>query len=368
MKVSIIGSRGYPSTYGGFETLVRRLAPWLVHRGHEVTVYGREQGRRLVRYERIDGVRVVHTPGVERKSLSTSTYGVTSALHAIKDRPDAALVLNVANGPILPILRTASVPTVVNVDGIEWERDKWGGVAKRAFRIGARLTAKFGDRLIGDSREICRIWHDEFNRDLSFVPYGGDILRFDRPSRLLEVDLEPRQYVLVVARLVPENSVGLFLDAMELLGWTPTPVIVGSSNYQNELTERLERERAAGHLIWLGHVSDQTLLGELWHYSSVYFHGHTVGGTNPALLQALGAGARVLAVDTPYNREVLQDEVFLVEPRASEVASRLRAAHESSDVAELADIGRNIVQSRYSWDMVLRGYETELELARGASE
>ena len=163
-SVAIIGTRGYPSFYGGFETLVRKLAPFLADRGWQVTVYGRPHGTVIsAQYQRED-IRSLTTKGIESKSLSTLTFGATSILDASKRRPDVALVMNVANGYWLPMLRWRRIPSVVNVDGIEWQRDKWSKLGKAVFKLGAQLTARFGDILISDSREIGAFWQKTFNR------------------------------------------------------------------------------------------------------------------------------------------------------------------------------------------------------------
>jgi glycosyltransferase involved in cell wall biosynthesis len=201
-SVAIIGTRGYPSYYGGFETAVRKLAPYLVDHQWDVTVYGRSADTPLD--PNLDlRVEVVTTPGIENKSLSTLSYGFTACLHAAWRKPNVALVMNVANGFWLPLLALRGIPTVVNVDGIEWERAKWGRFAKFVFRLGARLTARFGTVLIADSKEIARRWQADFSRSSLFIPYGGD----EGVERLDREPFTHRRYVLAVARFVPENTV-----------------------------------------------------------------------------------------------------------------------------------------------------------------
>src|SRR3954454_16709655 len=208
-RVAIMGTRGYPSYYGGFETLVRRLAPFLADRGWDVTVYGRPGATCSDDPLRDPRIHTVTTAGRETKSLSTLSYGCTSCLHGTLHKPDIALVMNVANGYWLPLLKSRRIPVVLNVDGIEWDRDKWGRCAKAVFRIGAHLSARFADTLVFDARAIEARWRADFARDGVFIPYGGDT-----PTGLpLVGGLQHRKYVLMVARLVPENTVSEFLDA-----------------------------------------------------------------------------------------------------------------------------------------------------------
>lgn len=364
-SVAIIGTRGYPSYYGGFETAVRRLAPYLVSRGWDVSVYGRP-GSTKDEDPAADGrVRRITTAGVETTSLSTLSFGLTATLHAMRERPDVALVMNVANGFWLPLLRLRGIPVVVNVDGIEWEREKWNRFAKKVFRLGASLTAKFANELIADAQAIAERWKRDYARSSRFVPYGGDV------PRMLPVEqgLKHRNYILVVARFVPENTMGEFFDAIDCLGDKYPVVIVGSSGYGGELDRRAaELEHRYENVRWLGHLSDDARLHAMWQHAGVYFHGHSVGGTNPALVQAMACGAPIVARDTVYAREVLADTAEYVRPDAEEIAEALDSAmqkantHDSTRVIERA-------KNHYSWESVCLGYEQALlsQLQRGAS-
>jgi glycosyltransferase involved in cell wall biosynthesis len=370
MRVAIIGSRGYPSTYSGFETLVRQLAPHLRDSGHAVTVYSRDSAGGA-RVDSCDGIRRVRTRGCDGKSTSTLTYGLTSVLDSRHRGYDAALVLNVANGFYLPILRRASVPTAVNVDGIEWERDKWSRLGKAVFRAGARMSARYADRLIADSRAIGAYWREHFGVPSVYIPYGGDGPHDAGTGHLGQLGLRPGGYVLAVARIVPENNIDLFLDAVDRLDPAVPVVVAGSASYRSPLEDRLRRTaRSRPALQWLGHVDDQSRLQQLWTHCGVYFHGHSVGGTNPSLLQAMGAGSPVLAVDTVYNREVLGGGEQVVGRDPAELAARMEAMLADPPLRHAcARRGRGIVADRYRWGAVCQRYEdvlVELATARAA--
>ena len=357
-RVAIIGTRGYPSYYGGFETAVRRLVPDLADAGWDVTVYGRK-GTQNDDPTRDPRVAVRQTRGIESKALSTLTYGLTASSDAIVRGTDVALVMNVANGFWLPFLRLRGIPTVVNVDGIEWERAKWGKLARAVFRAGAWLTAKFADTIVVDAEAIGDYWRKKFGRESVFIPYGGDLdAGFDVP-----LGLQRRQYVLVVARFVPENTIAEFLEAAEALADEHDIVIVGSSGYGGELDERA-RALADGNekVQWLGHLSDDRLLHALWEHAGVYFHGHSVGGTNPALVQAMALGAPTVALDTVYNREVLgADHTAFVPAEPREIASAIVTVLGDPEQQEhMSALATERARHRYSWRSVAEGYEAAL--------
>ncbi len=357
MKLAILGSRGFPSTYGGYETLVRYLSPYLVRAGHEVTVYcrSRDEGRRIWATE---DVRCIATLGRDTKSLSTLTYGMTATFDASFRRFDSILVLNIANGFWFPALRAARTPFAVNTDGIEWERGKWNRIGRAAFRAGAWMTARNASALICDSHAIGAIWKKTFGRDSIFIPYGAPVLGDVGRDRLAAMDLDSRPYLLVVARLAPENNVELTLDALELLGdEAPRAVIVGNANFDSPIEARLRTMECDGRVSWLGHVDDQNLLTQLWANCAVYVHGHSVGGTNPALLQALGAGAPTLTLDTPFNAEVLPYLEHRFPHDARVLADRIQSVATSPSLQnEMAQRGRSVIRERYSWDDVCQAY------------
>ena len=359
--VAVIGTRGYPSYYGGFETAVRKIAPFLVGRGWDVNVYCRPGATKDDDAARDPRVRTTTTPGLESKSLSTLSFGLTAVLHCLREKPDVALVMNVANGFWLPLLKLRGIPTVVNVDGIEWERAKWNGLAKLVFKLGARLTARFGTLLVSDAVEIQRRWKEDFGRESVFIPYGGEI-----PVPLDVVPgLEHDSYVLMVARFVPENTVSEFFRAVEDIASDYPVVIVGSSGYRGPLDEDA-KELSARHpnVTWLGHLSDDKKLLSLWQHAGAYFHGHSVGGTNPALVQAMACGAPVVARRTVYNSEVLDASEHLVDPDPAAIAKALRDILSDEDLRSKArHANRERAILHYNWEHVCSRYERALVTA-----
>lgn len=360
-SVAILGTRGYPSYYGGFETAVRRLAPFLADVGWSPTVYCRPGASRENDPSADPRVKTVTTRGLETKSLSTLSFGLTSALHAMFQKPDVALIMNVANGFWLPLLRMRGIPTVVNVDGMEWERAKWGRMARAMFRLGARMTARFATTIVADSKEIQRRWLVDFGRESVFIPYGGDIpLELD-----VRQGLSHREYVLIVARFVAENSIQEFFDSVQHIPSKYQIVIVGSSGYGGAY-DKMAAQLEASHenVTWLGHVSNDEQLLSLWQHAGVYFHGHSVGGTNPALVQAMACGAPVVARDTVYNREVLADAGTFTGIDPKQISESIARVMEDSSLQERqAQMGLERVLSDYTWDSVCHKYVEGLSSA-----
>ncbi|MEN4450262.1 DUF1972 domain-containing protein [Mycobacterium sp. SM3041] len=366
-SVAIIGTRGYPSYYGGFETAVRKIAPDLADMGWDVTVYGRRGTTKPDDHGLDTRIKTRVTWGVESQKLSTLSHGLTAALDSAVRRPDVALVMNCANGYFLPILRTRGIPTLVNVDGLEWERDKWSPLAKKVYRKAAECTAKWADGLVFDARRIAKYWKDTFDADGTFIPYGGDIA----PELPVPAGLTHRGYVLMVSRFVPENTVAQFFEAVPAIAEHYPVVIVGSSGYGGELDDTARRLSANPAVTWLGHVHDDELLLALWQHAGLYFHGHSVGGTNPALVQAMAAGAPIMARDTDYNREVLASAgEFVSDDREMIAKAILRSMDNRIEREEASQAGMLRAAQHYSWSQVSRSYDGAMRAvmaAHGAS-
>jgi len=274
-------------------------------------------------------------------------------MHAIKLRPGVALIMNVANGYFLPILKIFGIRTIVNVDGLEWRRAKWGLFAKTIFRLGAKFTAVFADDLVFDSKEIERVWFEDFGRKGHYIPYGGT-----GPSEKIDSSHKDQNSVLLVARFVPENTILPFLEAAEALSSEFVVRIVGSSGYGGEIEERVRKLHAEEKVEWFGHVKDDNLLDQLWTDTAVYFHGHSVGGTNPALVQAMSLGACVVALDTVFNREVLGAAGIFVDADATSIESAIRSLlYNQDERIRLSEAAATRASQYFTWELVNQEYE-----------
>jgi glycosyltransferase involved in cell wall biosynthesis len=368
MRVAMIGTRGVPAAYGGFETAVEEIGRRLVAMGHDVTVYGRATGRNAPK-EHL-GMSLVNLPAVRSKSLETLSHTALSTAHfAASQRHDVAFVFNAANAPFVPLLRSRGTAVALHVDGLEWKRDKWGKWGRRYYRMAEQLAVREADALIADAQGIADYYDDEFGVPTELITYGTNILR-NTPSDAIEaLGLVPGGYHLVVARFEPENHVDVIVDGYTRSSARLPLVVVGAAPYAAAYTDGIKRRAEADDRVrMLGGVYDQRLLDQLYAHALSYLHGHSVGGTNPSLLRAMGAGTAVLGWDVNFNREVagtaglyFRDAAQL----ADQVEEVERYSYRFRDIGELM---QERAQARYNWDAVTEAYEAlGAKLARGYS-
>ena len=306
-------------------------------------------------------MHLVNLPALRLRSLETLSHTALSVAHAAIRRPDMAFVFNAANAPLLPVLRARRIPVALHVDGIEWQRAKWQGAGRRYYRWAERTCARSGLDLIADSRGIKDHLLRTYNVDSHFIPYGAPILSVGS-SRLGELGLEPRRFHLVVARFEPENHVLEIVRGYVASSASHPLIVVGSAAYGAQYGELVRK--AAGddpQVRFLGGLFDQELLDQLYGNAASYLHGHSVGGTNPSLLRALGTGATPIAYDVSFNREVAgaDGEYFT---SSEDVAPLLLLAEADPVTWHARGVRlRERMSELYRWDDVTNSYE---QLAR----
>jgi glycosyltransferase involved in cell wall biosynthesis len=354
MRIALVGTRGVPARYGGFETAVEEVGSRLARRGHEVVVYCRTTPGQQDRPAEHLGMRLVHLPAARTRSLETLSHSALSVAHLLAHRTDAAIVFNAANSPLLPALRLARIPVATHVDGLEWKRAKWGRGGQRYYRVAEALAVRWSDALIADAEGIGGYYDREFGAPTELISYGAPLIQ-PGADRLAELGLAPRGYHLVVARFEPENHVHVIVDGYRRSGARKPLVVVGSAPYSDEYTRKVH-DLADDRVRFLGGVWDQEQLDQLYGNCATYLHGHSVGGTNPSLLRAIGAGAAVLAHDVDFNVEVLRDAGrFFTD--ADDVARLLEAAEADPVTAARAGERARERARQYDWDDVAQGYE-----------
>lgn len=355
LRIAVIGSRGIPAHYGGFETFAEELAPRLVTRGHEVTVYGRRGYTGEEAREQWRGVRLVHTPYLKVRALETLSHEFTSIVHSLMKPFDLYYFLGTRGAPWYLLTKPTSRVAVVHTDGLEWQRRKWGTAGRAYLRWAEWLAASVSaDELVTDAQAMRAYYLDRYGRDSKQIPYGAPLLA-DVDAEALRRDwgLEPGGYDLVVCRLEPENNVDLIVRE-HLLSATASPlVIVGDAPYEGAYHRALHELAAHDRVRFLGAVHDG--VDTLYAGCRAYLHGHEVGGLNPSLLRAMGAGRACLALDTPFNREALGEGALaqLWSRDPGSLGERLAALDADPDLVIAQGQGNRVrAEQAFSWEQV----------------
>ena len=363
MKLAIVGTRGVPAAYGGFETLAEELSARLAARGHDVTVYARAHGvGAVVAAHR--GARVVHLPTVRTKYLDTVVHAALSGLHAAAQGYDAVLVCNGANALLCRLPRLLGAPTriVLNVDGLERNRRKWNALGKLVYALSERLSCVMPDTVVTDARSIETYYEETYGTESAYIPYGSDLPPPDGRAALERLGLAAGGYVLYVSRFEPENNADAVLRAYRLVPGDAKLVLVGAAPYADAFLARVRAEAAGDPRVLLPGALYGEPYRELLANAGVYVHATEVGGTHPALLEAMGFGRPLVVHDTPENRETAGDAALYVDARRGEsLAAGVTAL--LADPEARARSGRAAAErarARYRWDAVADSYEALL--------
>ncbi len=356
----MVGTRGIPASYSGFETCVEELSARLVERGHQVTVYCRSHH---IAYpgDTYRGARLVKLPTIRNKYLDTIVHTTLSCLHLLCDRHDVVMMFIAGNGPVALLPRLAGMPVALNVDGLDWQRDKWPGPAKRYIQLAEWLATKFPHAVVTDSRAVQRYYRRRFGLETICIAYGATAKYLPPGETLARLGLEPGRYILYVGRLVPENCADHLIDAFAALGDDLPPgmkaVIVGDAPYATAYIDALHA-RAGDRIVLPGY-----LFGDgYWELTSnAYAYAFTSGasGTHPALLEAMAAGNCVIANATQTNAETGGDAILYYDGGlgGADLAAQLRRAF--TEPTRCDDYGARAAQrvaARYNWDEITEQY------------
>ncbi|MFB3854935.1 MAG: DUF1972 domain-containing protein [Vicinamibacterales bacterium] len=367
MRLAILGTRGIPANYGGFETFAEELSSRLAARGHEVTVYGRRHyvPAGLKEYR---GVRLVILPTIRHKYFDTVVHTAVSTMHAVGRRFDALLYCNAANAVFTLLPRLAGSAVALNVDGIERLRQKWNRLGKAWYALSERLAVRLPHAIVTDARLIERYYRERYGATSYFIPYGSGFERVRTTEALSRLGLEPRRYLLYVSRLEPENNAHRVIAGYEQAGIDVPLVIVGDAPYARDYIESLKRMAGPG-VKFTGAIYGQGYR-ELQSHSLAYVHATEVGGTHPALVEAMGAGACALVNDVAENREVAGESAWYFQAAdAGSLAALMRlAVSEPERARELGEAAAARARDLYSWDRITDRYEQLLLDLAAASE
>ena len=356
MKIAIMGIRGIPANYGGFETFAEELSTRLVKRGHEVTVYGRSnniqhQGKTY------RGVRLVILPTIRHKYFDTVVHTLLCVLHSLAQKYDAILICNSANAVFSWIPRLRRMPVALNVDGLEWKRAKWNALGKAFYRLSEWLATFCANEVVTDAREVERYYLERFNKKSTFIPYGAPIERVETNEVLRRFNLQPKSYVLYVSRFEPENNPHHVVKSFEQVQTDLKLVMVGDAPYSGRFIQELKSTRDP-RIIFTGYVFGQGYR-ELQSNAYLYIQGTEVGGTHPALLEGMGHGNCVLANDVPEHREVLGDAGFFFKiGHNGDLRNQMQYLLDHPQVVEqVGQKAQELIRENYTWDLVTESYE-----------
>ncbi|HTY72447.1 MAG TPA: DUF1972 domain-containing protein [Actinomycetes bacterium] len=353
--VAVLGTRGIPANYGGFETFAQELSLCLVADGIPVTVYGRSHF--ATARDQWRGIRLVTLPTVRSKYLDTVVHTVLSAAHLVlTGGPRDVLLCNAANAPVVPFLRLCGRRVVLNVDGLEWRRGKWGVLGRSWYRMGEWLSVRFASVLVTDAEEVRTYYRVRHDTDSVMVPYGAPQLARGSVPVPPELAVAPDGYALYVSRWERENNPHLVARAHARSAATVGLVMLGHAAYDDALQAEVHS--------WARHdaVLPGAIYGEgyrgLLANARCYVHATEVGGTHPALVEAMGAGNLCLVLDTPENREVAGDVAWYWadEDELVEMLGRAFALPEA-ELTGLRCRARDWAAERYSWVSVAADYE-----------
>ncbi|MCH6234026.1 DUF1972 domain-containing protein [Cognataquiflexum rubidum] len=368
IKIAILGSRGYPYVYSGYETLVKELGERLQKRGVEVHVYC-HSALFADKPKKVNGINLVYLPAIEQKSLAQLTHSFFSMVHACLSDVDVIFVVNSGNGLFGIISRIFRKPTAINVDGLEWLRPKWKGLGAKYFLFASRMATKLYDRIINDSDEMQKVYQELFNAQSTVIAYGANPTYHSDPSKIAKWGLEKEGYYLIVGRMIPDNNADLLVEGFIQSHSTRKLVIVGDVPYQDAYAGKLKNIKDE-RLIFTGYVTDPEELKALYHNCFAYFHGHEYGGTNPTLLKALGYGCAILALDTRFSRETLQNgkHGWFFDKNPASVSTWIAKAENSPiEMQALRETARDGLTQKYNWDHVTDQYlEVFEDLRRGS--
>jgi glycosyltransferase involved in cell wall biosynthesis len=356
MKIAILGIRGIPASYGGFETLAEELAPRLVDRGHDVTVYGRSN---IIRHkgEYYKGVRLRILPTISHKYLDTIAHTFLSILDSFFRDYEIILICNAANSIFAFIPRITGKKVVVNVDGIERKRKKWSFFGKLWYLFGEFFSVLFPNKFVSDARVIQDYYKERYGTDSVLIPYGAYTQKVDSTQVLMKFGLKPKEYYLYVSRLEPENNAQLVIKAFEQVKTEKKLVIVGDAPYAKKYIESLKKTKDpriifTGFVFGLGYKEFQS-------HAYSYIHATEVGGTHPALIEAMGFGNCVIVNGAPENIETLGDTgiIYKMNDR-DDLRKKIEYVEGHPEViSEMGQRAREKVERECGWDKIAGDYE-----------
>ena len=359
-RLSILGIRGIPAAHGGFESFAQGLAPYLVEQGWDVTVYCQAEGSAPIEESSWQGVKLVTISVSQSGPLSTFIFDWKSIVHAA-NQGGLMLTLGYNTAIFCAWFRLKGITNVMNMDGIEWKRQKWNFVLKTWFYINEKLGSWFSNHLVADHPEIKNHLTRNVAADkITVIPYGADDIS-SAPTDALDVyDLVPGGYGIIIARPEPENSILEIVQAFSAKPRNKKLVVLGNYEDDHEYHQQV-KSAASDDVLFVGAIYEIDVVGALRYHAAAYFHGHQVGGTNPSLVEAMGAGNAVVAHDNHFNKWVAGEGQFYFSDRhdCEQVLDKIMA--DESSLKAAANASHQRFKEKFTWLTILQQYENVLE-------
>jgi len=357
MKIRILGIRGIPAQHGGFETFAQYLAFFLLNHGWQVTVYCQEEGEGDTYSDDWKGIKLIHVPVRFSGSKGSIVFDWQTTKDAAKSK-ELVLTLGYNTAIFCLLYRIKKVKNIINMDGIEWKRQKWSLLARTWFYINDWCGCLLGNHLVADHPEISKHLQSRVSKDkITVIPYGADLIEKGDASVLEKDGLIQKKYSIIIARLEPENSILEIIKAFSEKKRNHTLVVLGNFTPDESEYHRNILEAASNEVKFLGAIYDNKIVQSLRYFAAMYIHGHRVGGTNPSLVEALGAGNPVLAHDNKFNRWVAGPAscYFNDVHECSQLLDKLLNDSSQRDAMHLASLSR--YKEEFTWEKVLTAYE-----------
>jgi len=355
LKIAILGSRGIPVSYGGFETLAEELSTRLIHKGHDVTVYccGPYSITGESTYK---GVNRVVLPTIRTKVLEKPVFAFFSLLSSSVKNYDVILMLGISVSFFCFIPRLSGKKVIINIDGLEWQRRKWGPVISRLLRFEERMAGVMADTVVTDCRWVKEYYSERYGKDSVYVAYGAEIIDYPPGDALRKFGLNKDEYILYVSRFEPENNALLVREAFDSIE-NPAKklVMVGDAPYADAYIKQVKNTGNPA-IIFTGYQYGDAYR-ELLSNAYLYIQATEVGGTHPALVEAMGAGNCVLANDVPEHREVLRDAGFYYKGKEDLKEKMMFLMDNKENVKEKKKAAIEVIEREYSWEKITDEYE-----------
>lgn len=355
MKIGILGTRGIPNAYGGFEQFAQHLAKGLVEKGHDVSVYN--SSNHPYKETIWNGVHIIFCYDPENKigTAGQFIYDYNCLRDARKREFDVLLQLGYTSSAVWYRIWPKNATNIVNMDGLEWKRAKYNNLTQRFLKWAERVAANYGDVLVADSLGIKDHLREKYQKEAFYIPYGADIPQSFSESVITKYQLEKNQYFLLIARLEPENNIETVILGYLQSQQTYPLIIIGST--QNKYGQLLLKKYASGSILLPGAIYDQDTINALRHYAALYFHGHSVGGTNPSLLEAMACGCNIAAHDNVFNRAILADSAFYFSS-AEDVKNIVHRPLANTTINRWKILNIEKIKNTYNWKTIINDYES----------